>query len=118
MKIKSLRIAAVLGCLGFAAVGTVPGEASAAAWYNCQAQSVFEFDNAGTPLLMMSCANDYQTGVNWTAIQISATTSQQQSRFTSMAQAAVLSGRPFRVFMTDTPCPKNSNCRIANSWSL
>jgi hypothetical protein len=117
MKSKSLRIASLLGCLAFA-VSVVPGEASAAAWFNCQAQSVFEHDNTGTPLLMVSCANEYQTGVNWTAIQISSTTSQQQNRFTSMAQAAILSGRPFRVFMTDTTCPKNANCRIASSWAL
>ena len=64
MNIKSLRIASLLGCLGFAAVGMVPGEASAAAWFNCQAQSVFEHDNAGIPLLMVSCANEYQSGVN------------------------------------------------------
>jgi hypothetical protein len=67
---------------------------------------------------MVECSNNYQTGVNWTAVQISSVTSDQANRFSSMASAATLSGRKFRVWMTDTVCPANSNCRIATSWSL
>lgn len=101
--------------------GAAEGPAAAAAWYNCQALDVFEFSNGGQPLLMVECSNSYSPGVNWTAVQLSGTgavSSSQAGRFAAMAQAAVLSGRKFRVFMTDMACPNNSNCMIASSWSL
>jgi hypothetical protein len=99
-------------------VTSIPSEASAADWFNCQANDLFEYDNSGTPLLMVECSNTYITGVNWTAIQLSSYSDAKAQRFTAMASAAILSQRPFRVFMTDSVCPNNSNCRLASAWAF
>lgn len=115
---KKLATIALLSALVLVGITFSSREAQAAAWFNCQAVSVFEFSNAGTPLLMAECSNNYQTGVNWTAVQLSSVSEAQANRFTSMATAAVLSSRKFRVFMSDVVCPGNTNCRIATSWSL
>jgi hypothetical protein len=120
-KIKMLSFSGLVGAVTLAGSSLVSSDATAAAWFNCQALSVFEVTAGGTTQLEVECANEYQTGVNWVGVNISGTGSIGSSsaqRFTSMAQAAILSGRQFRAFMTDTACPGTPNCRIANAWSL
>jgi hypothetical protein len=87
-------------------------------WYNCQATSVSEVGSGTNAILMVNCSNSYATGVNATALRLNTAAVGQPSRFLAMADAAVLSGRKFRVWMTDTACPGYSNCRLATTWSL
>jgi hypothetical protein len=110
----------LVSAIVFGAASAMARKVGAAGPYSCQAMDVFEYSNSGTPLLMVECSNLYTTGVNWTAIQITSSTSVQTqvNRFTTMAISAVLSGRKFKVWMTDTACPNNSNCRIASEWAL
>jgi hypothetical protein len=112
-RIKAL--AASLGALAFAAVSLSAGNAAAAGWYNCVPTSVFEYNGE----LEVSCSNNWTTGVNWVGLTISSATDMQEERFVQFATAAILSGKRFRVYMTDTACPvAGSNCRLATSWSL
>jgi len=106
---------AVLSAAALVGVTSATEKVDAAAWYNCKPISVFEFSGE----LEVNCSNNYSGSINWIGATISSLTSTQQARFVSMAEAAILSGKTFRVFMTDTQCPvAGANCRIANSWSL
>jgi hypothetical protein len=115
---KKLAGIVLASALVFVALSGSAKKAQAAGWFNCQATDVQELSNNGTPLLMVECSNNFATGVNATAIQVNTATAGQPARFTAMANAAVLAGRKFRVWMTDTVCTNYNNCRIATSWSL
>jgi hypothetical protein len=92
-----------------------PAEAHAAGWFNCAPVAIFET----TTQMQVSCSNTFTGGNNWTAINLSSYNDGQKARFVSMFTSALLSGRFFRVFMTDTNCSSTfTNCKLANQWSL
>jgi hypothetical protein len=118
--IQMKNLSGLLGVVALCGLALVPSEASAApsitpAWWNCQPDMIFE--TAGE--LEVHCLNPFTTGLDWTAVNISSVGSAAAARFTSMAQAAILSGRRFRVFLTNNDCASApSNCKYATSWSL
>ena len=107
-------------------VAFTPGEAKAAGWFNCQIEAVYEFGPAHSGIanqIQVGCINAVTTGVNYVALRLDSgtfgvTDVAKQNRFASMAQAAILGARKFRVYVTDTACPGASNCRLVTSWSL
>lgn len=105
----------VFAGVGFAGAVLVPDVALAAAWYNCTPVALFEHDGQ----LQVECSNDWAqvAGVNWIAINLADYTTEEEQRFWSAASSALLSGRKFRVYMTDTDCGF-ADCRLATSWSL
>ena len=120
MKTRTPRIAlaALTITLSLGSVLLLPRPAAAAAWFNCQANAVYEVNIGGVAQLQVSCNNEYQPGVNFIAIRTDAYSDAQEARFVSMASSAILGGRRFRVFMTDTNCPGLTNCKLANAWAL
>jgi hypothetical protein len=104
---------AAFGLLGYSAMNLVPDTAEAAGWYNCRIEALFEIDGQ----MQVSCTNEYSPGVKWIAINTSDFSSDQENRFWSTASSALLSGRRFRVHMTDTECGF-AGCRLASAWSL
>jgi len=120
MKARTHRILVAVLALTFSLGSLVlwPRPAAAAAWFNCEANAVYEVTIGGVAQLQVSCNNQYATGVNFTAIRTDAYSDAQENRFVSMASSAILGGRRFRVFMTDTNCPGLTNCKLANAWAL
>lgn len=110
--LRVLNVAA-LGLLGYSATNLVADTAEAAGWYNCRIDALFELDGQ----MQASCTNEYSPGVRWIAINTSDFSSDQENRFWSTATSALLSGRRFRVHMTDTNCGF-AECRLASAWSL
>ncbi len=110
---KLLATVALSGAV--AGVGLTPSQALAAGWYNCKPVSVFEHDGQ----FQVSCSNAYDDDptVTWVAINLTDYNTQQKARFWSAATSSLLSGRTFRVFITDTDCGF-ATCRLATSWSI
>jgi hypothetical protein len=112
--LKKLSNIATLGALAYAGLSLSPGEAKAAGWFNCIPTAIFET----TTQLQVSCSNNFN-GNTWTAINLSSYNDGQKARFLSMFTSALLSGRFFRVYMTDTNCSSTfTTCKLANQWSL
>jgi hypothetical protein len=115
MNIKNTILSLAASTFMFALASGVPSHAFAAGWYNCQPIASFEM-NEGQ--IQVQCSNNFISGVNFIGLLQSSYSDAAETRFFSAANAAILSGRRFRVYMTDTVCPGFSNCRLANSWSL
>jgi hypothetical protein len=118
--IAKLSLSFVFGALLFAITSLAPRTAAAAPsitpfWWNCQADMIFETSGE----LQVHCTNPATTGLDWTAVNISNVGSSAASRFVSMAESAILSGRRFRVFLTNTDCASSTvNCKYSTSWSI
>ena len=90
-----------------------PSPARAAHWYNCRVTTVMEVDGE----IRVECSTEFAPGVNAVAMTIAGKPDALVARFVSTATSALLSGRQFRAFATDTACAVSS-CRIATTWSL
>lgn len=117
MKTRNSALIRVIATAGFgvAAGFLAPGDAEAASWHNCQPTAVFE--TAGQ--FQVSCSNGWAQDptVTWIAINLADYTADQENRFWSAATSSLLSGRQFRVYLTDTNCGF-ATCRLATSWSI
>ena len=93
---------------------------SAAGWFNCNILAVFEIpesDDIESNEIQVNCSNKYKNTYEWLALDKRDWRNPEENRFTAMAMAAILSGRTFRVYMTDESCSFNA-CRKVNAWSL
>jgi len=117
----------VLSILTFATTigGIATGrQALADQWWNCQPTAVFEVVAGGVRQFQVECSNTYppNSAVNFAGAPLSgvgALTDAQASRFASMAEAAIVSGRIFRIHIIDANvCASTTNCRYADAWSL
>lgn len=123
MKIKrmigSLGIVSALALSGL----TVSADVHADSWWNCTPLSVFEFTAGGVRQLNVGCSNAYPpiTTVTWAGAPLTGTgalTDAQAARFVSMAEAAIVAGRTFRVHVNDaSACAGATNCRYVDAWS-
>jgi hypothetical protein len=98
-----------------------PREAKADGFYNCRAIALYE----GADYLQVECSNNCSTSVcegtttaNFIGVNLSDLSTNQENRFVSMASAAILSGRVFRVYTVGTVCSGTPNCRVATTWAL
>lgn len=115
----------VAGALALGLEGASVHSAHAAAWFNCLPTAVFEVGASHGPQsseLQVSCSNSYSGpsgAASWIALPQAGKTDALQARFISMATSALLSGKAFRVYMTDTVCPGfSSGCYVPDSWSI
>ncbi|HET6285024.1 MAG TPA: hypothetical protein VFH73_28965 [Polyangia bacterium] len=119
---KKLLMSGLFSALVLGGLSVAPAKAEAAGWYNCQPDMVFEI-NGGTSSaeIEVHCINPFSTNpkLDWIGLSVPSAGNDATNRFVSMAQAAILSARKFRVFYTDQFCfGAPSNCRYATSWSL
>jgi hypothetical protein len=123
---RRLRLFTLTAGLALAMIGSIPRTAQAAAWFNCSPNSLFEVGpNHGTNSnqIQVFCNNTYANTAQWLAILQSGTgskTDAQQARFISLFTSALLAGKTFRVYMTDTQCPGfgAGACYLVDSWSI
>lgn len=124
-----MKIKGIMGSSAFVAAialggVTVSADAHADQWWNCQPQAVHELVLSGVRQFQVECSNAYPaiSTVFYAGEPLSGTgaiTDAQASRFLSVAEAAIVSGRIFRVHIVDAnTCPGASNCRYADAWTL
>ena len=114
---KFLHVCVMSG-LAYAGLSLSP-ETASASWFNCDILAVWDDEDADQ--LFVNCGNSIG-GASWFAIRLSDYNGYQENRFISMATAALLSGRHFRMNTTSTDCPgsiwNGVECRLVNKWSV
>ena len=116
-KTRKRMLGVALAGLAFAGLSLAPAKASASTWYNCQADMVFEISGE----IQVHCTNAFNGPYSWIAVNLTTVGPQSANRFVSMAQAAILSGRRFRVLYQDTQADCTSApgvCKYATAWAL
>ena len=112
------RIALVAVAVGI--VGLTPKMARANVWFNCVPTQVLEFNNR----VHVGCSNGWTTGGSQIRyLAINKNDAEKLGRFVAFANAALLSNRFFRVYITASSASNvsgcgQSNCRTPTSFGV
>lgn len=120
---KTLSSSLLAARMALATTAIVPDTAFAAGWFDCVPTSVVKVN--GPAQIQVTCSNSFTVlGTAYTNFAIAQTgtgapSDSDQNRLLSMATSALLSGKKFRIFVTDAACHAAfTNCRLFDAWGL